>query len=402
MLRDFAALLIVGMKSLEFIFFTFLLTFLPLSAMSSVSVCGKAQNTEFSESAISSRIDELIFEQIRIAQKDYGTRSEFQMALEYFNTETKKLSESFPSFQEKYMQRYFEIRDKIIQKQSIKKKRQAKESEVKKEIIDEARIPVPKKIAEIFLPDLVVSANFSYDGKFVITGSMDKMVRIIEVGSGRIIRSISHQEVPNSVNFSPDGKFIVTSANDKIIRVIDISSGQTIHKIPYTGVVYAVKFSLEGKIIATQSENRMAQLVNMDSKQLLRQIKHGTGSQSLDFLESTFRNFNFSLDEVLLAATNVGSTALIIELGTGEVLQRIPHTGTVYWANFSPDGKLLITGAADKLVRIIEVGTGKVLHKILQESGEITSVNFSHDGRLFVIGSRGRVEIFKLNQTIDD
>ena len=79
--------------------------------------------------------------------------------------------------------------------------------------------------------DWIRSANFSQDGKLLITASTDMTARIYNVESGKEIQCLRDSSIIYLAKFSPDGKLAVTSSDvgaDYTIRVWDIKTGKVI------------------------------------------------------------------------------------------------------------------------------------------------------------------------------
>jgi len=75
----------------------------------------------------------------------------------------------------------------------------------------------------------VTSVAFSPDGKRVVSGSIDKTIRVWDVGKGETVVGPlqGHQDWVVSVAFSPDGRRVVSGSHDKTIRVWDVDQGET-------------------------------------------------------------------------------------------------------------------------------------------------------------------------------
>ncbi len=66
----------------------------------------------------------------------------------------------------------------------------------------------------------VSSVAFSPDGKSIASGSWDKTIKLWEVSTGKLIKTLTgHNEYVESVAFSPDGKTMASGSQDKTIML---------------------------------------------------------------------------------------------------------------------------------------------------------------------------------------
>ena len=75
----------------------------------------------------------------------------------------------------------------------------------------------------------VMSIDYSADGKFIITGSKDKTLKLWEVATGREIRTFTgHTKSVTGVKFSPDGSKVVSVSYDQFAIVWSVKTGSQI------------------------------------------------------------------------------------------------------------------------------------------------------------------------------
>jgi glucose repression regulatory protein TUP1 len=71
----------------------------------------------------------------------------------------------------------------------------------------------------------VTSVAISPDGRWVAAGSLDTVVRIWEVATGKLVERLrGHRDSVYSVAFTPDGRGLVSGSLDKTLKYWDVSA----------------------------------------------------------------------------------------------------------------------------------------------------------------------------------
>jgi predicted NACHT family NTPase len=163
--------------------------------------------------------------------------------------------------------------------------------------------------------DWVTSVNFSPDGKWIVSGSNDKTVKVWDADTGQESLTLKGYRGPanltvvfSSVAFSPDGKQIATSSGDMTVKVWDADTGQeTLILKGHTNAVFSVAYSPDGKRIVSGSDDMTVKVWDAETGQ--------------------------------------------------ETLTLKGHTDSVQSVAFSPDGKQIVSGSFDETVKVWDLSS---------------------------------------------
>jgi WD40 repeat protein len=136
--------------------------------------------------------------------------------------------------------------------------------------------------------DNVNSVSFSIDGRFSLSGSDDKTLRLWDVATGTCIRTFKgHEDGVNSINFSRDGRFALSGSKDKTVKLWDLATGSCIRT--FEGHKEDVKS------VFLSSNGRYALSGSLDKTLKLWEVATG-------ICQNTFEGHKFGLSSVCLSA----------------------------------------------------------------------------------------------------
>jgi WD40 repeat protein/serine/threonine protein kinase len=247
----------------------------------------------------------------------------------------------------------------------------------------------------------VASANFSPDGKRIVTASWDNSARVWNAATGVAELKLigAHSGYVNHAVFSPDGKFILTASDDRTAKLWDAVKGTALRSFDgHTGRVRDAAFSPDGLFVLTASDDKTARIWKADTAELVRELKgHEWAVLSADF----------SADGKSVITGSDDNSARVWDAASGETLQVLAgHTAPVTSVAFSPDSTRALTASEDFTAKLWDATTGKEILNLRGHSQEVTSVTFSDDGRFALTGSRDGTAILWLtdpwSQTAQD
>jgi WD40 repeat protein len=238
----------------------------------------------------------------------------------------------------------------------------------------------------------VLGAALSPDGTRVLSASRDNSVRLWDAQTGKELHKMTgHLDGAQKVAFGPKGQAL-SGGEDGMMRLWDLNTGKqagnfTCHTHPRNSIaanmMRTVAYSEKAKLAATSGRNQPIRLWNLE-----------TGKQVRTFAGSDDARVCFSPDGKRLAAC-YDETLRIWDVETANELLRIDDV-IAHSVAFSPDGKRIVLGGRrDGIVRLWDSKTGMELHKYEGHTRAVIDLAFFPDGKRIVSASEdGTVRIW--------
>jgi WD40 repeat protein len=264
---------------------------------------------------------------------------------------------------------------------------------------------------------------FSSDGKYLALGMTDNVTEILDVDTGKLLRSFLlpkgppgliffspdgnklfattpdgyiycwnirdgepldfHERHTNEVmsfSFSPDGRILVTGSVDRTVKLWDVATGRLLRTILGHGAwVSSVHWSANGRYLLSGDRDGLIKMWDMDAKELPIWPRQ----EPLSVSATTFSPKN----ELIAIGRAIDGNLALWNLSQGRGGEHLGPAGTITSAAFSKDATLVAVAVAPQ-IKIYRVGSGMLISTLEAPAAEVYSLDFSPDGTKLLSGDR--------------
>lgn len=266
----------------------------------------------------------------------------------------------------------------------------------------------PQLFIQLGHSQIIKAVAASPDGRFVITGGLDRTARLWDAATGAELKVFAgHTGDVTALAFSPDNRFAISASQDNTARLWDLTTGAQVALFTTPAResrkgLTSVAFSPDGRLVVLGGWDTNTYLWDVQTKKL---VKTFTGAMRFTGFVSAVA---FSPDGQKIALCTGDNVSCLFDITTGAELQRFPApasstTGSKsfppipprikdsnIWSTsiaFSPDGRFILTGSHNRTAQLWDVKTGKPLRQFAGHRGAVVSVAFSPDGNLALTAS---------------
>lgn len=227
---------------------------------------------------------------------------------------------------------------------------------------------------------------FSPNGKHFVSSAQSSIFRsrftagVWDVETARRVMTLKdNKERIDCILFSRDGRMVVTGAQDRIIRFWDAVTGKELFSLEgHTSGVKCIHFSADGKLLISGSgdsetaKSGEVKLWNVAQRKVIRTLKSRTFPVSA---------VSFSPNNRCIVFGDVDGSLTFQDLKTEKEFVIPTFAGNVRSVRYSPDGLRLYSGHSDSTVRVWDAENGHLLFILEGHDDRVECVDVSPDGR---------------------
>ena len=240
--------------------------------------------------------------------------------------------------------------------------------------VDGSRLRLERRIDE----GMIESLAYRADGRCLVVGSSDGVVRIIDSRTGDVRLRVSpgHGRL-RSVAYRPDGRRFAVALEDGSVEVYDPDGLRPLLSWKaHAGFASAVAYSPDGGRIASASDDRTVRIWDAaDGRPLMTLAGHG----------STVWSVAYSPDGGRVASASDDRTVRIWDAADGRPLMTLAGTHLAASVVYSHDGRYLAAGWGDGTAKVYDATSGRLEKTLVHRpASQINGVAFDPNkgGRL--------------------
>ena len=263
--------------------------------------------------------------------------------------------------------------------------------------------------------DVVLAIAFDADGKRMVSGGLDRTVRMWDVTTSRQLACIGNPEPVYALALTPDAR-VMAVMGTAAIRVRDVAMPTPSSVLRHSAPVLALAFSPDGRTLASYGMDA-TKLWNSAAGRQIATIATASNSWScrlafspdgrsvattgdtiglwdmtgrrLAVLAGVAYGLAFSPDGKALAAASDHGNVAVWDLASLQRRHTMPVSVTATCVAFSPDGKTIAAGGRYGVVKLFNASSGDELTMFQRYEHAVDGANtlaFSFDGRKLAIG----------------
>lgn len=241
------------------------------------------------------------------------------------------------------------------------------------------------------------SVDLTDDGRTILTGLFDGDMVLWDAESGAEIRRFrGHTDVVSRAVFSPDETRVLSGSLDRSLRLWNVAAGTQILAIETPGAILNVAFDATGtRGVSSSADATAADDPNDEVDRTIRVWNLNLGFQLQVFRpDSGFvRAVDFSPDGRYVASGTwnaaEGGVLQLWDVNNGRLERRFfgGHTDIISQVKFSADGKRLLSTSWDRALVVWDVQTGVELRRFEGHDDRILSVAFGPTEDYVMVGT---------------
>lgn len=228
------------------------------------------------------------------------------------------------------------------------------------------------------------SIAFAHDGKSILTGWNDGVIRSFTPLTGRLIYAILnvHNKGVSALATTSHGRMLISGGCEGQVRLWDVS--------PERQQLMCTLKEHKGPVSAihVNSTDDGAVSASTDGTCIIWDLQRQCRNQIL-FANTLFMCVNYHPSDVQILTGGSDRKLAYWEVFDGSLVRELEGSSTaaINALHISPDGEIFVTGDNDQIIKLWKYQVGVTTHVGVGHSSVVTAIRFSPDSKFIVSGS---------------
>lgn len=226
---------------------------------------------------------------------------------------------------------------------------------------------------------------FTPDGQRVAIANR-RMIYILDLKTRKIVQTFDAEGWVEAILVSPDGKYVITGGSENVVRFRDIYTGACVRTLSgHQRRILNLALSPDGRWLASGDYYALG----------LWDLKNGGRSHWInDFSKDSFEDMAFSADGQTLYL-GVGKSIKLLDVNTRQFVREIPRLMDVHEIVVTSDEKTLVTKEGSNYSLFL-IDSESETDRRIQGCTGVSSIALSPDGYTLATGHEKKLQLWDL------
>lgn len=231
---------------------------------------------------------------------------------------------------------------------------------------------------------LKTNLSLSPNNNYFTIGKVDTSAVIINLQTGRKVKTITDSKTIITHDYSQDGKWMAIAGGDGKISIYDTKTNTLKYILKgHTALVFDLRFSANGTELVSGSWDGTMIVWDFKNESIIQHVDLGGYSPYL---------VRYSPNDLYVLTGDLGKGVDFWEIDSKQKFRSlIGHTNTISGMEFSKDGSTMVTSSWDGKIKIWNVLTGMLTSKIKGDGSPVYAVCYSTSGKEIISAGGDRL-----------
>ncbi len=238
--------------------------------------------------------------------------------------------------------------------------------------------------------DRVIAVAVTPNGRYAVSGSRDKTLKVWDLATAKAVQTLRGHEISvTSVAVTPDDRYVVSGSWHWTLNVWDLATGKSVHTLRgHHDTVAAVAVTPDGRHVVSGSHDKTLKVWDLATGQAVNTLRGHRNAVPAVAVTPDSRYVVSGSEDCMLK---------VWDLAAGKVVHTLSdHKDGVTGVAVTPDGRYAVSAAKDQTLKVWDLATAKVIQTLIGHQGWVAAVAVTPCGRYVISGGGSTLKVWDL------